>query len=277
MTRLEWLRYVKGRYEEKGIGEAEAEPRHLIADILDIEISDIFTKGYEPVGKEQGKQIEAALTRREQGEPLAYITGKRWFMGMEFAVDRRVLIPRQETELLAEEAITLAGTDSRILDLCTGSGCVAVSVALKTGAEVTASDISKDARETAKKNADRYGVQIRFVESDLFCGIQGAFHVITANPPYIDAEQMKKLDVQVEAYEPHLALFGGVDGLDFYRRIVPQALAALERGGVLLMEIGWDQGEPVRKMMEAYGYREIEIKKDYAGLDRLVKGVKADV
>lgn len=277
MTRLEWLRYVKGRYEEKGIGEAEAEPRHLIADILDIEISDIFTKGYEPVGKEQGKQIEAALTRREQGEPLAYITGKRWFMGMEFAVDRRVLIPRQETELLAEEAIALAGTDSRILDLCTGSGCVAVSVALKTGAEVTASDISKDALETAKKNADRYGVQIRFVESDLFCSIQGAFHVITANPPYIDAEQMKKLDVQVEAYEPHLALFGGVDGLDFYRRIVPQALAALERGGVLLMEIGWDQGEPVRKMMEAYGYREIEIKKDYAGLDRLVKGVKADV
>ena len=157
MTRLEWLRYVKGRYEEKGIGEAEAEPRHLIADILDIEISDIFTKGYEPVGKEQGKQIEAALTRREQGEPLAYITGKRWFMGMEFAVDRRVLIPRQETELLAEEAIALAGTDSRILDLCTGSGCVAVSVALKTGAEVTASDISKDALETAKKNADSYG------------------------------------------------------------------------------------------------------------------------
>lgn len=101
--------------------------------------------------------------------------------------------------------------------------------------------------------------------------------MITANPPYIDAEQMKKLDVQVEAYEPHLALFGGVDGLDFYRRIVPQALGALERGGTLLMEIGWNQGEPVRKMMETYGYREIEIKKDYAGLDRLAKGVKADV
>lgn len=195
-------------------------------------------------------------------------------MGLEFAVDRRVLIPRQETELLAEEAIALAGTDSRILDLCTGSGCVAVSVALKTGADVTASDISKDALETAKKNADRYGVQIRFIESDLFCDIQGAFHVITANPPYIDAEQMKKLDVQVEAYEPHLALFGGVDGLDFYRRIVPQALGALERGGTLLMEIGWNQGEPVRKMMETYGYREIEIKKDYAGLDRLAKGLK---
>lgn len=276
MTRLEALRYIKQEYGRAGIGDAEAESRNMLADILDVNISDLFVFGQTELCTDAAQKVKSAVSRRIAGEPLAYITGRRYFMGFCFAVDERVLIPRQDTELLCESAVELLKSGGRMLDICTGSGCVAISVAKLTDANVTASDISKGALSVAKMNAQALGADVRFINADLFDGIDGAYDVITANPPYIDSAQMALLGEDVKR-EPKGALFGGDDGLDFYRRIIPEAKKLLLSGGTLLLEIGFDQSAAVSGLMEQEGYINIVIKRDMAGKTRVVQGEKADV
>jgi release factor glutamine methyltransferase len=188
---------------------------------------------------EQLRVLGEWIERRVKGEPLQYILGEWEFMGLPFVVDRRVLIPRQDTELLCETALERIRNHAcrDVLDLCTGSGCIAIALQKLAGVNVTASDISRDALNVAKENAKINDVGITFVESDLFVNIEGMFDLITCNPPYLTGTDMEQMQTEV-TFEPALALFGGVDGLNFYKKIAKDYKTHLRPGGTLLLEIG---------------------------------------
>ena len=207
--------------------------------------------------------------------PLQYLTGEAEFLGQVFRVDERVLIPRPETEMLVERALaTLAGrTAPRVLDLCCGSGCIGVSVKLaRPDAQVTLTDASEGALAVAQENARRLGAQADFRLGDLFSPVEGAFDAILSNPPYIPAADCLTLQEEVRR-EPLMALDGGADGLDFYRRIAAQAPSHLTDGGVLLLEIGWDQGDTVPALLRQAGFADVRAHEDFQGILRTVEGV----
>ena len=201
-------------------------------------------------------------------------------MGFSFRVNPHVLIPRQDTEILVETALEKAENHMRILDLCTGSGCIIISLSkmILEGREPAweieceGSDISPEALKTAKGNADRLGARVHFIQSDLFENIRGAYDMIVSNPPYIQTSEIEELQDEVRLYDPRIALDGKEDGLYFYRRIIEEAREHLSEKGWLLFEIGWDQKEAVSNLMEEAGYTPVTVKKDLAGLDRVVMG-----
>ena len=207
-----------------------------------------------------------------EGIPIQYINNKAYFMGLEFYVDENVLIPRCDTEILVEEMIKIIKKDSllKILDLCTGSGAIAISLKkYLNNIEIMASDISDKALMVAKKNASKIGVDVKFIESDLFNNINGKFDLIVSNPPYIKKSVIPSLDKQVRN-EPILALDGGKDGLDFYRKISYEAKKFLNNNGYLCFEIGYDQRKDVEDILLQNGYINIYSKKDYGGNDRII-------
>lgn len=207
-----------------------------------------------------------------EGIPIQYINNKAYFMGLEFYVDENVLIPRCDTEILVEEIIKIIKKDSllKILDLCTGSGAIAISLKkYLNNIEIMASDISDKALMVAKKNASKIGVDVKFIESDLFNSINGKFDLIVSNPPYIKKSVIPSLDKQVRN-EPILALDGGKDGLDFYRKISYDAKKFLNNNGYLCFEIGYDQRKDVEDILLKNGYINIYCKKDYGGNDRII-------
>ena len=277
LGRIEAIRYYKGLLCGMGMeeNEAEAEAKHALSAIIGCDISDLYLKGTEQVTDNQQFRMNELLKEREKGTPLAYILNERWFMGLRFYVDENVLIPRQETELLAETAIQLMRfkSYSTVLDLCTGSGCVAISIAKYSRAAVSAADISSAALEVANKNARDLGVNIRLIEGDLFENIPERFDIITANPPYIAQNVYEGLMREVREHEPRLALVAPDNGLAFYRRIAAQAGAHMNDGGTLLMEIGDEQGEAVSRILKDAGFRDARITKDYSGNDRLASAV----
>lgn len=213
------------------------------------------------------------LEKRKEHIPLQYITGISEFMGLDFHVNEHVLIPRQDTEVLLEETLKFARDGMDILDMCTGSGCVIISLAhfrkLKSAVGI---DVSKDALNVAKKNAILNKVDVKWLHSDLFKKADGSYDIIVSNPPYIKSEVIETLMPEVKDFEPRLALDGMKDGLYFYESITKKAGSFLKPGGRLLFEIGWDQGQLVYDILEKYGYNNIEIIKDLAGLDRVCQG-----
>jgi len=211
--------------------------------------------------------------QRLEGAPLWYITGDAEFYGYTFKVDSRVLIPRPETEELCEYALSLIKDGDSVLDLCTGSGAIAVTLAKKSSATVYASDISEGALELASQNAELNQASVQFIHSNLFENIEGKFNLIVSNPPYIPTADVQQLDKEVKDYEPILALDGGVDGLDFYRLIAKNASEYLEDGGLLLMEFGIGQAQDIANLLEE-SFTEIEIKKDISGKERIIKARK---
>ena len=207
-----------------------------------------------------------------EGMPIQYINNKAYFMGLEFYVDENVLIPRCDTEILVEEIIKIIKKDSllKILDLCTGSGAIAISLKkYLNNIEIMASDISDKALMVARKNASKIGVDVKFIESDLFNNINGKFDLIVSNPPYIKKSVISSLDKQVRN-EPILALDGGKDGLNFYRKISYDAKKFLNNNGYLCFEIGYDQRKDVEDILLQNGYINIYSKKDYGGNDRII-------
>ncbi|MCR5789412.1 MAG: peptide chain release factor N(5)-glutamine methyltransferase [Lachnospiraceae bacterium] len=221
-------------------------------------------------------RLRTFLKKRQSHVPLQHLTREQSFMGLSFYVDERVLIPRQDTEFLVEEAMIEIDDGMKVLDLCTGSGCILISLMkYKNNIEGTASDISEDALAVAKENAKRHGLadQITFLAGDLFEGIPPAekFDAVLSNPPYIRTADIETLMPEVREHDPRLALDGYEDGLYFYRRIITDAVRYLKRAGLLLMEIGYDQGEAVRQLLCAGGFGSVEILKDYAGHDRVAK------
>lgn len=212
------------------------------------------------------------LIKRGDHIPLQYLTGEQEFMGFPFHVNEHVLVPRQDTEILAEQALMRLRPGMRILDLCTGSGCIAVSLSkLCPGLRVDASDISQAALRVARANGQALEAAVRWLHSDLFENIpEGCYDLIVSNPPYIPTGVIDTLSREVRLHEPFGALDGREDGLYFYRRIVAEARPYLSSESFLLFEIGWDQAAEVSGLLEAAGYREIRVVKDLAGLDRVV-------
>ena len=210
--------------------------------------------------------LRQAITRRRKGEPLQYILGEWEFMGLPFFVGPGALIPRQDTETLCEAALSWSKTrpGASVLDLCCGSGCIGVSLGKLGEAKVTFADVSPEALALARRNADRNGVDGAFCESDLFANLPEAYDLIACNPPYLTAAEMASCQKEL-TYEPALALFGGEDGLNFYRRLAAEWEKHLVPGGLLLMEIGHTQGKAVQELFPG-----AKIIKDICGLDRVV-------
>lgn len=239
----------------------------LMARLSDRELTDA-----------ENAQYECLCARRLTREPLQYILGTQDFLGRTFRVDRRALIPRPETELLAERAIAalrVMGEGARVLDLCTGSGCLGVSLALELPtAWVEASDLSADALALARENADMLGAQVTFRQGDLWDAVSGAcYQLIVSNPPYIPDAECEELQPEVMR-EPAMALRGGTDGLDFYRRIAEGLDAHLSAGGAIFLEVGYDQAEQVAELLRAHGLIAC-CHRDYQQILRMVEGRKA--
>lgn len=222
------------------------------------------------------KAIEYA-TKRATGMPLWQVFGKANFYGYDIIINENVLCPRPETEYLAEQVIKTCQDNSKVLDMCTGSGCISVAVALNTTATVTASDISEKALDIAKENIDKHNLQdrVRLVESDFWQNIQGKFDIVVSNPPYIPTQDIDTLDTQVKDHEPRLALDGGEDGLDAYRIILAGLDAHLNKGGYIMFEVGIGQAESVMSMLDEMEYK-CKIVQDLEGIDRIVIGKKGN-
>jgi len=224
------------------------------------------------------------VARRQQGEPVAYIVGRKEFWSLDFAVDPRVLIPRPDTEVLVEEVLKALDISKasrpEILDLGTGSGAIAVALAHECpDARITATDISREALAVAAGNAERHRVasRITFLEGNLFNPVRGCFDVIVSNPPYIAAGDYAELSVEVLNFEPRGALLAGKEGTDFYQAIVPRAVCHLKPGGGLLLEIGDDQKELIEGLFRQSGaYQDVAFRKDYAGRWRVVKAMRKE-
>jgi release factor glutamine methyltransferase len=227
----------------------------------------------EEMGEDEENEFRSLIRKRAERIPLQYITGEQEFMGLNFHVNSGVLIPRQDTETLVEEALKRVAPGMHILDMCTGSGCVLISI-LKNAPEATGigCDISKQAINVAKENARTNEVAAEFERSDLFDNVMDTFDMIVSNPPYIPSAVIPTLMPEVAEFEPAIALDGKEDGLYFYRRIIAESEDYLKPQGVLLFEIGHDQGAAVRKLMECAGYMDVEVIQDLAHNDRVVCG-----
>ena len=216
--------------------------------------------------------LEGLIERCKNGEPVQYVTGSADFYGRSFEVNANVLIPRFDTENLVKAALDRTEDGAEVLDLGTGSGCILITLCLEKKLKGTGVDISKEALAAAKKNAQTLGASCEFMESDLFSNVKGYFDTIVSNPPYIRTGEIAGLETQVRDHEPVTALDGGADGLDYYRRIIPEAKDHLKENGWLCLEIGFDQGEAVSGMLADAGYEEIGILADLAGNDRVAVG-----
>ena len=275
MTYQQTLRWGELFLQEKGIDDAKTDAWLLLALACHTERNDYYLHMLEDIPKEQKEAYETVLKKRAEHIPLQHITGEQEFMGLPFLVNADVLIPRQDTEILVEEALKKAKPGMKTLDLCTGSGCNIISM-LKYRPDLygTASDLSAAALRVAEKNAKINKVTPVFVQGDLFEPVEGAFDMIISNPPYIPTAEIEKLMPEVRKYEPFLALDGKEDGLAFYKRIIEEGYSYLNPGGYLLFEIGYDQGKEVSVRMEQAGYQGVKVIKDLAGLDRVVIGGK---
>lgn len=259
-----------------GIADAKVDAWLLLEHIAHIDRSFYFMHADEELAPEVLTEYERLLEKRAERVPLQYITGEQEFMGMSFHVNSNVLIPRQDTETLVEEALKVVEPQMDVLDLCTGSGCVLLSI-LKNAPSVhgTGSDISKQALLVARDNAKRHELDAEWVRSNLFDNLSGSYDVIVSNPPYIAQEELLTLMPEVGQFEPLQALDGGADGLDFYRSITAEAPKYLKENGWLLFEIGCDQGEAVSALMREAGFAGVLVIQDLAGNDRVVRGYLA--
>jgi len=263
----------KRRLCEAGIEEADLDARLLLEYVCGTDRNTLLVHGDREVSGEECSLYEACIIKREKRIPLQYITGEQEFMGLKFAVNEHVLIPRQDTEILVEEVLRQLHDGMSILDMGTGSGCILLSLLqYSNDCEGTGVDISEEALETARENAGRLSKAPVLIKSDLFEKVEGKYDVIVSNPPYIPTKVIPTLMSEVKEYEPVGALDGKEDGLFFYKEIIRQAGEHLNRGGKLFFEIGCDQAEEVSDFLEKAGYREVEVVKDFAGLDRVVFG-----
>ncbi len=246
----------------------------IVSEALGIDKIQLVTHNTDEISGDKLNIIKEYTARRLKKEPMQYILGHCEFMGLDFKVNRNTLIPRADTENLVEEAVNIIkekGCKS-VLDIGTGSGAIAVSIGKYTDADVTAVDISKAALNIAEENARLNNVNVDFIESDLFENVKGCFDMIVSNPPYIETATIDKLDAGVKDFEPLSALDGGYDGLCFYRKITEVSPRFLKKGGCIIFEIGYNQGSALSRMLNEKGFKNVSVRKDLAGLDRVVTG-----
>lgn len=274
MTAAELVKTGEKELESAGIEDSKVDAWLLLSHVTGFDRTAFFMHGQEQLPQNQVETYGNLLEQRKKHIPLQYITGEAFFMGYRFLVNENVLIPRGDTEVLVEEALKHIKKGDHILDMCTGSGCILLSLLLKSKAENgVAVDISQGALEVAKTNASNLRVtNARFLLSNLFENVTGMYDVIVSNPPYIPSEVICGLMKEVVDHEPRLALDGHEDGLYFYEKITKETAGFLKQGGYLCYEIGFDQAQDVEKIMERNGFEEICTVQDFAGLDRVVTG-----
>ena len=262
---------------EAEVPEYELDARLLLEYVCGTDRNTLLVHPDLEVDVNQAETYASLIEKRSRRIPLQHLTGEQDFMGLRFRVSEHVLIPRQDTEILVEEAMKYLHEGMRVLDMCTGSGCTLLSLLHYsndcTGVGV---DVSEQALQVARENASLLTLEdrVKFVHSDLFDQVEGRFDLIVSNPPYIATEEIEKLMPEVRDHEPRLALDGTEDGLYFYRKIIEDSRDYLTPGGYLLFEIGYDQGLSVSELMRQAGYKEVTVYRDYAGLDRVVSGYR---
>ena len=266
---------------EEGIEEFSLDAGYLLEYVTGVSKAMYFAEPERAVSEENADRYIDCIRRRAAHIPLQHITGEQEFMGYPFCVNEHVLIPRQDTEILVEEAIQVMRPKMKVLDMCTGSGCIVLSI-LKmcrekyymTDLQGIGADVSEEALKVARENGRRLGVPVTWIQSDLFAKIpeEEKYDVIVSNPPYIETAVIDTLQEEVRLHDPYIALDGKEDGLYFYRRIISEAGKYLKMQGKLMFEIGCDQAEAVEELMKNAGYEQITVKKDLAGLDRVVYG-----
>lgn len=277
--------YEKGSriLNEAGIEESTLDARLLLEAVCGTNRNDLLVHGEQPVEPEAEEKYFGWIGKRAGRIPLQQLTGEQDFMGLTFTVNENVLIPRQDTEILVEEVLKELHDGMRILDMCTGSGCILLSLLhYSNDCEGLGVDLSAEALEVAGRNVLKVltpekAEHAHFLQSDLFEKVEGKFEIIVSNPPYIASAEVEKLMPEVRDHEPRMALDGTEDGLHFYRRIIEEAGKHLVSSGMLFLEIGYDQGQAVSELMRTEGYREVQVVQDYAGLDRVVFGTYVTV
>ena len=276
MTLKEAYEYGQVQLKNAEIDDAVLDAWYLLEHVIGISRSMYFMDMNREISSEQETMYRTYIANRAKHIPLQHITGVQEFMGLESCVNEHVLVPRQDTEVLVERALEDLESDMQVLDMCTGSGCILLSLLKLCGyANVSGVgvDISEEALKVARQNAESLEVNAQFLHSDLFEKVEGLYDIIVSNPPYIRTSVIEELKEEVKFHDPYLALDGKEDGLHFYRRIVEESPRYLKKGGKLYFEIGHDQGEDVSKLMKDAGFVDVTVKKDLAGLDRVVFGV----
>lgn len=260
------------KLDAAGIAESRIDSWLLAESVLGVSRQDLFLEPEKSVSEEQAQKYLNAVSVRVKHIPLQHITGYQQFMDLEFVVNKDVLIPRPETELLVEQVVSyIKDNNVKVLDMCTGSGCIAVSVdRMCANADVTAVDISEKALKVAGENNIRNEGRVTFVQSDLFENIHETYDIIVSNPPYIPTSDIETLMEEVREHEPRLALDGSTDGLKFYREICTNAVNYLNENGKIFLEIGYDQGRTVPELLRENGFTDIQVLKDLSGNDRMV-------
>lgn len=266
-----------------GIEEAALDARLLLEAVCGTDRNDLLVHGEQPVAPEAEEKYLSWIRQRAEHIPLQQLTGEQGFMGLTFSVNEHVLIPRQDTEILVEEVLKELHDGMRVLDMCTGSGCILLSLLhYSNDCEGLGVDLSAEALEVAGRNVLKVltpekAEHAHFLQSDLFEKVEGKFEIIVSNPPYIASAEVEKLMPEVRDHEPRMALDGTEDGLYFYRRIIEEAGKHLVSSGMLFFEIGYDQGQAVSELMRTEGYCDVQVVQDYAGLDRVVFGTYVTV
>lgn len=276
MTYQQLYRMGADRLEQAGVPDSALDARLLLEHVCHITRNDLLVHGDRECDPARQEEYRELLERRSQRIPLQQLTGQQNFMGLDFMVNEHVLVPRSDTEILVEEVMKDLHMGARILDLCTGSGCILISLLhYSNECEGVGVDLSPEALEVARRNAATLipEKQYTFLESDLFEKVTGKFDVLVSNPPYIPSAVVETLMPEVKDHEPRMALDGMEDGLFFYRKILKECPAYLYGGATVFLETGYDQAQAVSELMEENGFYEIRVIKDYAGLDRVVCGI----
>lgn len=255
------------------ISDYKLDARLLLEHILGTSYNDLFTKGDMEVSEDKKEEYCDFIAKRAFHVPLQHLTGCQGFMGLDFLVTEDVLVPRADTETLVEEVLKDTHDGMRILDMCTGSGCILLSLLHYTNhCEGVGADVSTKALKVAAENAKRLGIEASFAESNLFSDVEGKFDILVSNPPYIKTAEISELMPEVKDHDPFIALDGHESGLYFYEKIIDAAGAYLNRGALVAFEIGNDQGDDVSKLMTEAGYRDVTVVNDLCGNPRVVKG-----
>jgi len=264
------LKYAEKRLKEGNISEYKSDARFLTSDFLNGDLSSIIIT---PSKEVDISELDEMLDKRIKGVPCQYVTKNVQFMSLEFYVNENVLIPRQDTELLVETILKIRPNNPEVLDICTGSGCIAVSLAKYINCKtVRACDISEKALEVARINAEKNGTDVQFYQDDILSSekYDKTYDMVVSNPPYIETDVVLTLDSVVKDYEPGIALDGGKDGLKFYRKIAEYAKKVLKPEGILALEIGYNQAADVHKILLSHDYEEITLLQDLSGNDRVI-------
>ena len=272
MTYRETLKNCIDELSSVGVPDPESDARLLLEEASGKDYSHLLMSFRDEIPVEVSDKLNDFVSLRKKRIPLQQIIGYTEFVGLKFYVTSDVLCPRQDTEVLVEQVLEKINGGAKVLDLCTGSGCIAISIAKLAGVSVTATDISEKALAVAEKNARENGVSVYFYKGDLYQALPSdeKYDIIVSNPPYIRTDVIETLETEVKDFEPRIALDGTADGLAFYRRIIVGADEYLKPGGLIFFEIGYDQGADVSVLLAGSGFSDISVIKDYGGNDRVV-------